>query len=319
MDASIGNLLNSKTKVFQVYGSTEAGILGLQLESDKDAWEYIHLSEELSGIEMREVSPGIYELVFVRNPENEDKHFIWSTFPDLQEWSIKDLFRKHPTKPNHWLYEGRLDDLIVFRNISKFNPLGFEEELRTNPLIRYALIAGTGHEQTAALIELEAAATNLSREDTIDQIWPTIEAANKVAPKHALLMKTHILFAKDSKAFERTGKGTVQRNPTVRKYKEELDELYAEFGDKKLEGGAMPSLAPPPKSANRTAAANGHIERPVNEMVNDVASREGDTGLLRLQLEKLRLEKQKLEIEIQEVTLQIKLRETERHKPTAAN
>lgn len=312
LDAKVGHALAQKTNVVNVYGSTEACTPGYQLMTARSDWQYNYF-KPTPGIEFRETTPGQYELVFVRHPEDENIHPIWTTFPDIKEYHIKDVFSKHPTKENLWLYEGRLDDLIVFGNGTKHNPLAFEEQLRSNPLIKTALVIGTGHEQAAALIELaEPVPDTEGALDRIrDEIWPTVEAANKVAPKHAVVMKTHVIFAHPAKPFLRASKGTVQRASTLKAYKEEIDELYKRIGDKKPADG---SLA---KSINEDALklveelkASGQVNGEKAVRVQDRSSEE----VLRLELKKLQLEKQMIELQIREISLQIDLKRLETGK-----
>src|SRR5579871_2284121 len=175
MDATVGNILSTKTTVVGAYGSTEAGLIGSQLVTEREYWQYNYF-HPTPGIQFREQTNGQYELVFIRNKQDEHLHSIWTTFPEIQygeEWHIKDLWSKHPTKPNLWLYEGRMDDLITFSNGSKHNPLAFEEQLRLNPLIKTALVIGTGHQQTAALIELAEpiADTEDAMERIREEVW----------------------------------------------------------------------------------------------------------------------------------------------------
>lgn len=66
------------------------------------------------GVEYRQVSEHLYEQVIVRKPELRLYQSIFGTFPHLQEWPMKDLYSKHPTKDNVWLYRGRADDIIVY-------------------------------------------------------------------------------------------------------------------------------------------------------------------------------------------------------------
>jgi len=200
---------------------------------DREDWQYTFF-HPTPGIQFCEQTSGQYELVLVRDKHDEHLHSIWNTFPEIQlgkEWHTNDLWSKHPTKPNLWLYEGRVDDLIVFGNGSKHNPLAFEEQLRTNPLIKTVLVIGTGHQQAAALIELVKPIEDAegAMERVKEEVWPTVEAANRLAPKHALVKKSHIIFAKPTKPFMRASKGTVQRSSTLKLYKEEIDGLYAGF------------------------------------------------------------------------------------------
>lgn len=292
MDKELGDKLSTVTRVQNLYGSTEGGWVGLQLQNDPDAWEYLCFSPQEGSMDFREQTPGIYELILVRQPDTWEQHPIWYTFPDKKEYATKDLWHKHPTKPNHYFYEGRVDDLIVYKNVSKFNPLGFEEQLRGNPLIRCPIVIGNYRQQSALLIELEEPAKSLPPAEVLEQIWPTIEDANAIAPKHAVVQKTHVIFETPTKPFQRTAKGTVQKLPTLKLYKEEIDELYLRAGDQKMGG----SIAP-------TKPTNG-----MNGSANALKEAQQDLEVVRLQLKKIQLEKQKVDLELQEVALQMKLK-----------
>lgn len=244
LDKEVGDKVSTVTRMRNVYGLTECGWVGRQLETDPDAWDYVCLSASDSNVEYHERSPGSYEIINVRK-EGWEQRAIWFTRPeDCEKFPTKDLWRKHPTKPNHWFYVGRTDDLIVYKNTAKYNPLAYEEELRQDPLIRFALFIGTNREQSALLIELEAAGKEMSLEDALNKIWPAIEKANSVAPKHAVVEKTHILFEKPEKPLLRSSKGTVQKLPSQRLYKDEIDALYEAQGDERRAGTMAPTKAP---------------------------------------------------------------------------
>jgi hypothetical protein len=224
-------MIASKTRLLNAMGSTECGIMGVQVEADNSDWRYHHFSPKHKGLEFHKYH-GMYEAVLVRSLHDK-YNAIWGSFPDQKEYHTKDLFSKHPTKANHWSYEGRVDDLIVFKNAAKYNPLAFEEQIRSCPLVVAALLIGTGRHQAAALIELREHVHDPEPdyERIKAELWPTIEAASTIAPKHAIVKRTHILFSNPSKPFMRAGKGTVQRSATLRLYEEEIDELYRKFGD----------------------------------------------------------------------------------------
>lgn len=65
------------------------------------------------------------------------------TFPEQDEVAIKDLYSKHPTKPDRWLYRGRADDVIVLSNGEKVNPLDMEACINSNPAVKAALVVGS--------------------------------------------------------------------------------------------------------------------------------------------------------------------------------
>ena len=269
--------------------------------TDPEDWQYNYF-EPSPGIKFVEQTNGQYELTFVRHPDDEHMHPIWHTFPELNEWRIKDIFSPHPTKPNLWLYQGRMDDLIVFANGTKHNPLAFEERLRTHPLIRTALIAGTGRQQAAALIEPSSAAadTPYALARLRDAVWPVIEAANAAAPAHARVRRSHVLFAQPARPFLRASKGTVQRAPTLRAYATELDALYAREGDRRLEGSLPRTLGAPAEAQAGAEPAGDGVE--------------SDEHVLRLELRRVQLQKEMVELQLREVALQLDLRKLEAAK-----
>ena len=112
MPKPIGDLISSKTRLLNVLGTTEAGVMPHELPDPED-WQYMKLSPAL-GHEYRKVSENLYEHIISHKPELQLYQGVFGTFPDLQEWPMKDLYSKHPTKEGLWLYRGRADDVIVF-------------------------------------------------------------------------------------------------------------------------------------------------------------------------------------------------------------
>lgn len=220
-----GDVIRGQTKLMSFYGSTEAMLLPSRLVDQED-WEYTSL-DLYAGAEFRQHSEDLYELVIVRQKDLELYQGIFRTFPDLQEYSMHDLYSKHPTKPNLWRYRGRSDDVIVLVNGEKLNPVTMEEVIGSHPEVRAALVIGQARFQTALLIE--PSKPDLSEEQKgrlIGSIWPVIEKANSEYPEHARLSKSLILFTTSAKPMSRAGKGTVQRATTLQQYAKEIDALY---------------------------------------------------------------------------------------------
>ena len=230
-----GDLIITKTKLINTLGLTEVGTLA-QLEVDPEDWAYIRPSP-LSGAEFRHHAGDSYELVIVRDEKLEGYQSTFELFPDLQEYSTHDLFCKHPTKPDHWIYNGRADDVIVFLNGEKTNPVSYEGLAQSRPDVRAALVTGQGHLEAALLIEpMDSCDSSASRKaEFIERLWPTLEEANRLCPAHARISKSHILFTKPDKPMSRAGKGTVQRRFTIENYSDELENLYAEADSMKDE------------------------------------------------------------------------------------
>ena len=204
---------------------------------EPEDWIYFHVNPALKGVEFREVGDGLYEQVYVRHPSTDPYHSAWYTFPDQSEYSMKDLYSKHPTKQDLWLYEGRSDDVIVFSNGEKFNPSAMEATLRTHPSVRRAVVVGQARFEPAALIELKESPSEEAKKDLLDSFTPYLIKVNEAAPAYAKLQRDHIAFTTPDKPMALTDKGTVKRPATTKAYAEEIDQIYANADD-----ASMPSI-----------------------------------------------------------------------------
>ena len=225
--------INTKTTLINILGTTEFGAFS-QREVDQEDWAYIDFSP-VAGIQFRHYAGDEYEMVVVRDAHLERYQTCFETFPDLQELSSHDLFSKHPTKSNHWLYRGRSDDIIGFLNGEKTNPISMEGLISSLPEVKSALVLGQGRFEAALLIE-PSKPSHLSVEEKaalIEHIWPTIQRANMECPTFAKISKSHILFTTPEKPMSRASKGTVQRKSTIASYSAEIDALYHDADDMK--------------------------------------------------------------------------------------
>lgn len=223
-----GDAIIKYTTLLNVLGTTELGTLR-GLEVDQEDWAYIRPSID-AGVEFRKVSGDAYEMFVVRDERLKGFQPTFEMFPDLQEFSTHDLFSKHPTKHDHWLYRGRSDDVIVFLNGEKTNPILMEELVQNHPDVRSALVVGQNRFEAAILIEpsQHSKVSSSGRAELIENLWPVVEEANRKSPAYARVSKSHILFTSSEKPMSRAGKGTVQRRITVEKYSAEIDTLYAD-------------------------------------------------------------------------------------------
>ena len=76
----------------------------------------------------------------VRNKHADLFQGLFHTFRDVEEMSLKDLYAKHPTKENHWIYMGRADEMVVFSNGEKIQPLGAQAIINAHPAIAGSLV-----------------------------------------------------------------------------------------------------------------------------------------------------------------------------------
>ena len=111
MSQERGNRLNKLNRVFNTVGITEGSLFPIVLAEREDR-NYIHFHPG-GGYTYRQKSDDLWEQFQTRDPILDLTQAFFQTFPDLNEFAIKDLYFKHPTKLGRWLYKGRADDVIV--------------------------------------------------------------------------------------------------------------------------------------------------------------------------------------------------------------
>lgn len=173
----------------------------------------------------------VFEQVVVRKDKHPGLQGFFYTFPDDDEYFTKDLYKPHPTLPNHWIYYGRADNIIVFSNGEKLNPVTIEEIISDHPQVQGAVVVGTNKFQPALILEPTAYPKNADEEKKfIDSVWPLVVNANKETVAHGQIGRQFIMLTKPEKPFPRAGKGTIQRAGAVKLYKDEIDEFYERVG-----------------------------------------------------------------------------------------
>jgi nucleoside-diphosphate-sugar epimerase/aryl carrier-like protein len=179
---------------------------------------------------MRESVGGLYELVLVRDPKLKLYQGIFNTFPNIQEWSMNDLYSRHPdpSKSFLYMYRCRKDDVIVLSNGEKVAPALIEATLMSDPLVKGAMIVGRGMFQPAALIDLAQEPPKGAKEryKMVQRLLQVISEANQHAPAHGKLDHYHILFADPNKPICYLGQGKIQRYKTYQLYENDIKELY---------------------------------------------------------------------------------------------
>lgn len=233
---SIGDVVASKIKLINQYGASEIGLSHLlQSKNNRgpEDWKYVQFHPEL-GAEFRQITDGQHELCIARDSKLKEQQPTFALFPDLQEYPSRDIFVRHPSKdkPNLWKWLARADDIIVFLNGEKTNPISMEQHIASRSQgVTAVLVAGAQRFQAALLVEPVSEREVVSpseRAAFIEEIWPTIEEANQDCPAHAKILKSHVLLTHPQKPMLRAGKGTIQRAGTLQLYAKELDALYAD-------------------------------------------------------------------------------------------
>ncbi|PQE06723.1 L-aminoadipate-semialdehyde dehydrogenase protein [Rutstroemia sp. NJR-2017a BBW] len=226
-----GDIISKHCRVISNFGATETACLPRLAPSVED-WAYFYWHPTHSGIVFREYMDGLHELFIVRKPEL-DLYYqgIFSTFPHLEEYSMNDVYQRHPDPAKPFLYKwtGRADDVIVLSNGEKLAPALMEASLMSSSLVKGAMVVGRGKFQPAALVDLKDAPPMSARDRhaLIKEMAPAIAQANKHAPAHGQLDQYHILFVDPSRPMHYLGQGKIQRHQTYRLYEQDIEEVYA--------------------------------------------------------------------------------------------
>lgn len=233
LPVAIGDKVATKIPLRCLWGASEVGIPQqlMPLELGLLDWRYIRFHPSLGAV-FEEVMDGIHELVIQRNDKIDSAQALFTVRgqDNLREYRTKDLFTKHPTVSDAWCWHARADDIIVFLNGEKTNPVSMEQHIvAENQELSGALVVGSQRFQPALLIEPVAGSGPMTTADQaalIEHIWPSVEEANRAAPAHARVEKSLILVTSPDRPFIRAGKGTIQRPGSLAQYTEEIDKLY---------------------------------------------------------------------------------------------
>nr|AIT18914.1 chitinase [Hirsutella thompsonii] len=231
----LGDIVAKRIKICSLIGSSECGgfaqLIPDEREVVQDLWPYICIHPETNPV-YRHFSHNLYELIVMRSPASEPYQPVFGLFPEIREFRTNDLFTAHPTVEGLWRHSGRIDDIIVFSNGEKTNPISFESHVVGHPDVSGALVFGTGRFEAGLLIELaetEDDSNRLGNRDAVvAHIWNRIEEANSLAPAYARIDEAHVCFTSKDKPMTRTAKGTVKRRQTLDSYSDEIDKVYRE-------------------------------------------------------------------------------------------
>ncbi|TDZ54904.1 Non-canonical non-ribosomal peptide synthetase FUB8 [Colletotrichum trifolii] len=228
---NVGNkLVDNGIVLHNAIGSTEVTAFPYYWQTNMKLWDWHMINSDVLGADWTKAEgedDDVYELVIRRQDKEPGMQGIFYHMPDLDEFSTRDLFKKHPTEPNHWRYHGRIDNTVVLSNGEKLNPVSFEETLAGHPAVKAALVVGSMRFQPALLIELVTPpASEAEERAAVDEVWPLVARVNKSTVAHGRVSRHLIAFAKADRPFPRLDKDAVRRNEAAKLYEEEIDELY---------------------------------------------------------------------------------------------
>lgn len=200
----------------------------LYFQPRPELWQYFIIPADIIGADWRKSdNDEAYRLVIKRQRPEPGLQGIFYTFPDQDEFDTQDLYKPHPTLADHWTYYGRTDDIIVFSNGEKLNPVTMEETVIIHAHVQGALVVGSGRFQAGLL--LEPVSPPKSEEESralIDSVWSLVSQANQDTVAHGRIARHMIALTDHTKKFPRAGKGTIQRAAAIKLYEAEISLLY---------------------------------------------------------------------------------------------
>ncbi|KAJ5711092.1 acetyl-CoA synthetase-like protein [Penicillium malachiteum] len=226
--AAAASLLTNNVKLVNAIGATEYAYMPYYQQPDTSLWEWFIAPTNLIGIEWRPFGEDTYEQVVVRKTKGHPgAQGCFYVFPELDEYCTKDLFRKHPTLPDHWAYVGRADDIIVFSSGEKLNPTTIEGAVIGHPGVLGAQVVGSGHFHAALLIEpAKQPANEQEKQQFLDEVWPIIEKVNEQTVAHGRILRDYVFLSDPERPFPRAGKGTIQRAMAVKLYAHDITRIF---------------------------------------------------------------------------------------------
>ncbi|CZT23881.1 uncharacterized protein RCC_09596 [Ramularia collo-cygni] len=217
-------LLGINPNTAHFFGSTETYLMPLlQLQDPVADWQY-HRFHPLSGATFEIVQEGLVELVVERLEGIAQPCF--SVHPGMGKFHTKDVFSRHPSKPDLWKFECRLDDVIMFETDEKMIATDIERKVTSLPGMRAALVIGQGERRPTLLLELLQGVDPVT---ILEETWREMEKFNATLPRFGQLVRNLITVA--STPFLRTAKGTIQRRASGDALKVDIDRLYEQYQD----------------------------------------------------------------------------------------
>ena len=226
LPADTGNAINARTRLFGTFASTETGILPGEMPPGED-WGYYRYNKRL-GHSFRHFAGDMYELVHTRDESIEMFQGVFYTFLDADSYSMRDLYIPHPTRKGWWRSAGRVDDVVIFADAKKLNPIPYEAIIEEHPAVATALICGNGRTRPAVLVQPTQWPENPETEKwLLEEISSSLTRANEAGPVDGRLIKELVVLTKKDKPMARAGgKDTVQRKGSIELYEKEIEAAY---------------------------------------------------------------------------------------------
>lgn len=194
-------------------------------EKGDDTWDYVRVYPNVrDSVKFEPIENGLFEAVYLQSHPGLAPSIANSDDPAPGSWRSKDVFAPHPSIPDVWKYVTRVDDRITLKNGEKVLPLPIEGRIRQDKLVREAVVVGV--DRTVPGVLIFRTSDNLSTEEFLDAVWPSIEDANSRAEAFSQISKTMIAILPANVEYPKTDKGSIIRAQVNEKFADYIDEMY---------------------------------------------------------------------------------------------
>ena len=222
----LGNSLVAKgVNVESMWGATEIGVLGTSINRapGDSSWDFIRIPPHIAKyIWMKPLEDDTYECVYLHGLPT----LVVSNSNDPpKSFHSNDVFVKHP-RLDAWKYIGRLDDRITLINGEKVLPVPMEGRIRQHPLIRQCCVFGTGKSIPGILVFRNDASRDMSDQEFVEAIWPTIQSANAQAESFSQISKETVVPLGADIDYPKTDKESIKRSQIYRVFARDIESVY---------------------------------------------------------------------------------------------
>ena len=221
---TVGDDLVSKgANLVSRFGSAECGFLlssHRYYKADSD-WQYLR-THKSPYLKFEQRADGLYELI------------VLPTWPHIAKpnkvdgsYATSDLFEAHPSIPNAYKYSSRADSQLTLLTGKKFDPAPLEAAIATSPLLSDVLIVGNEKPYPGALLFRSPASADMTEEDILNALWPSIENLNADSQGHARLSRSMLMIMlKGAHVVPKSSKGTTMRGEAEKLYARNIIQIY---------------------------------------------------------------------------------------------
>ena len=261
---TVGNdLVRRGVNLVSRFGSAECGFLlsSHRYYKTDTEWQYLRTKQSPHlKLELRE--EGLYELI------------VLPTWPHIAKpnksdgsYATSDLFEAHPSIPNAYRYSSRADSQLTLVTGKKFDPAPLEAAIATSPLLSDVLIVGNERPYPGALLFRSPASADMTQEDLLDALWPSIEKLNFESQGHARLSRSMLMIIpRGAHVVPKSSKGTTMRGEAEKLYAKDINQIYSGRSSSPKDG--------PPRQNTKSNISDQDISITILNIVKDAVPTE---------------------------------------------